>query len=84
MDRFKTIETVFHEQKMQLEVSRKYNTVWDKKTLQNPVKMNTKRSKQKQNCGSYGLLFGSGGFRKSSGGFFGNRRGSGGFWFWWF
>ena len=46
--------------------------------------MSTKRSKQKQNCGSYGLLFGSGGFRKSSGGFFGNRRGSGGFWFWWF
>ena len=46
--------------------------------------MNTKRSKQKQNCGSYGLLFGSGGFRKSSGGFFGNRRGSGGFWFRWF
>ena len=27
--------------------------------------MSTKRSKQKQNCGSYGLLFGSGGFRKN-------------------
>ena len=40
--------------------------------------MSTKRSKQKQNCGSYGLLFGSGGFCKSSGGFFGNRHGSGG------
>mgnify|MGYP003723987659 FL=1 len=43
--------------------------------------MNTKRSKQKQNSGSYGFTFGSSGFQKSSSGFLENLRGYSGFWF---